>query len=269
VSGPRVAYHRRVLLRGAVALVTGASSGLGTSCAQMLTARGARVLAHGRDEGALRKLAERTGAVPLVADLSAPRAGRDLAARAIAEAGRAFGTEQVDLLVANAGVGFAGPLSTMDEERPAALLAANLTAPIELTRALLPAMLDRRWGALVYVGSIAGRMGVAGEAVYAASKAGLDSFATSLRLELRGTGVQVGLLVPGVIATRFFERRGRPYGRIRPRPLAADVVAAALVRLIETGAAETYRPRWLGLPVAIRFSAPGLYRRLAGRFGDS
>jgi short-subunit dehydrogenase len=235
----------------------------------MLTARGARVLAHGRDEAALAELARQTGAVPLVADLSQPGAGRELAARAVAEASRAFAVDHVDLLVANAGTGFAGHLSTMDERRPANLLAANLTAPIDLTRALLPAMLDRGRGSLVYVGSIAGRMGVAGEAVYAASKAGLDAFATSLRLELRGTGVQVGLLVPGVIATRFFERRGRPYGRIRPRPLAADVVAAALVRLIETGAAEMYRPRWLGLPVAIRYSAPGVYRRLAGRFGES
>jgi short-subunit dehydrogenase len=235
----------------------------------MLAARGAHVLAHGRDEAALADVAGSIGAVPLVADLSEPGAGRDLAARAAAEAARAFGTDRVDLVVANAGAGFAGQLSTMEEGRPAAMLAANLTAPIELTRALLPPMLDRGRGALVYVGSIAGRMGVAGEAVYAASKAGLDAFATSLRLELRGTGVEVGLLVPGVIATRFFERRGRPYGRIRPRPLAADVVAAALVRLIETGAAEMYRPRWLGLPVAIRFGAPGLYRRLAGRFGDS
>jgi short-subunit dehydrogenase len=105
--------------------------------------------------------------------------------------------------------------------------------------------------------------------VYSATKAGLDTFAASLRLELRGTGVRVGVLVPGVIATAFFERRGRPYGRMRPRQLPIESAARALVRLIETGAAERYLPRWLGLPVAIRFSAPALYRRLAGRFGQS
>jgi short-subunit dehydrogenase len=130
-------------------------------------------------------------------------------------------------------------------------------------------MVARGSGHLVYVTSIAGRTGVAGEAVYSATKAGLDAFAESLRLELHGTGVSVGVLIPGVVATPFFERRGRPYTRRRPRPLAADTVAAALVRLIETGDAEAYQPRWLRLPVAIRGTAPGLYRRLARRFGGS
>jgi short-subunit dehydrogenase len=252
-----------MLLRGAVVLVTGASSGLGRATAELLAARGATVLAHGRDEAALASLAAGTGAVPLSEDLAAPGAADRLAARALAAAGG------VDILVANAGAGCAQPLSTMDKGRPAGLIATNLTAPIELTRALLPAMLARGTGGLYYVGSIAGRTGVAGEAVYSATKAGLDMFAASLRLELNGTGVRVGVLVPGVIATSFFERRGRPYGRIRPRQLPVGVAAHALLRLIETGAAERYLPRWLGLPVAIRFTAPGLYRRLAGRYGES
>jgi len=247
--------------RGAVALVTGASSGLGRATAERLAARGATVIAHGRDEAALESLAKRTGAIPLVEDLAEPGAAWRLAERA-----RMY---RVDLLVANAGSGYAGDLSTMDGTKIAGLIAANLTAPIELTRALLPAMLERGRGGLFYVASIAGRTGVAGEAVYAATKAGLDTFATSLRQELTGKGVEVGVLVPGVIATAFFERRGRPYGRMRPRLLPVDSAARALVRLIETGAAERYLPRWLGLPVAIRFTAPALYRGLAGRYGQS
>jgi len=247
--------------RGAVALVTGASSGLGRATAELLAARGATVLAHGRDEAALKSLAERTGAIPLVEDLAEPGAAWRLAERA-----RMY---RVDLLVANAVSGYAGDLSTMDGTKIAGLIAANLTAPIELTRALLPAMLERGRGGLFYVASIAGRTGVAGEAVYAATKAGLDTFATSLRQELTGKGVEVGVLVPGVIATAFFERRGRPYGRMRPRLLPVEPAADALVRLIETGAAERYLPRWLGLPVAIRFTAPRLYRGLAGRYGQS
>ena len=247
--------------RGAVALVTGASSGLGRATAERLAARGATVIAHGRDEAALESLAKRTGAIPLVEDLAEPGAAWRLAERA-----RMY---RVDLLVANAGSGYAGDLSTMDGTKIAGLIAANLTAPIELTRALLPAMLERGRGGLFYVASIAGRTGVAGEAVYAATKAGLDTFATSLRQELTGKGVEVGVLVPGVIATAFFERRGRPYGRMRPRLLPVDSAAHALVRLIETGAAERYLPRWLGLPVAIRFTAPALYRGLAGRYGQS
>jgi short-subunit dehydrogenase len=157
----------------------------------------------------------------------------------------------------------------MDHAMITPLVAVNVTAPIELTRALLPGMLARGTGSLVYVTSIAGRTGVAGEAVYAATKAGLDAFAESLRLEMRGTGVTVGVLVPGVVATQFFARRGRDYARSRPRPRPAADAATAVLRLVENGGAEVYLPRWLALPVAVRSVAPGLYRRLAGRFGGS
>jgi short-subunit dehydrogenase len=244
---------------GTIALVTGASSGIGAATALALAGRGARVLLHGRNEVALAELASRTGGTVLVEDLADPGAAARLA--------RAAG--EVDILVANAGTGYAGDLSTMDQESITSLLQANLTAPIQLTRALLPGMLERGRGSLVYVTSIAGRMGVAGEAVYAATKAGLDTFAESLRLELAGRAVSVGVLVPGVVATPFFERRGRPYGRSRPRPVSPERVAHGIVRLVETGCAVTYVPRWLPLPVAVRALAPGAYRRLAGRFGGS
>jgi short-subunit dehydrogenase len=250
-------------ITGAVALVTGASSGLGRATAELLAARGATVLVHGRDEAALTTLAGRIGGVPLRADFAVPGAAEELAREAVRVAGR------VDLLVANAGSGHAGPFTAMDPDDVERLVTANLVAPVRLTRALLPAMLERGGGGLAYVTSIAGRTGVAGEAVYAATKAGLDAFAESLRLELRGTGVSVGVLVPGVVDTAFFERRGRPYGRTRPRPLDPGPVAAVLVRLIEAGDAEAYRPRWLRLPVTVRAAAPGMYRRLAGRFGGS
>lgn len=250
-------------IRGSVALVTGASSGVGRATALALAQRGARVLLHGRDRAALTELAERTQGTVIVEDLVEPGAGRRLAERARAAAGR------VDLVVANAGAGFAGPFSTMDDSLPERLVAANLTAPVELTRALLPPMLAAGRGSVVFVTSIAGRTGVAGEAVYAATKAGLDAFAESLRLELSGSGVRVGVLVPGVIATEFFARRGRPYGRRRPRPRSAQAAAAAVVRLVEHGHPETYLPGWLRLPVAVRSVAPGLYRRLAARFGGS
>jgi short-subunit dehydrogenase len=252
-----------MLVRGATVLVTGASSGLGRAVAELLAAKGANVILHGRDESALRTLADRIGGAAIAVDLAEPDAARRLAAKAVECAGR------VDVLVANAGAGWAGRFSTMDRSRGRELIAVNLMAPIELTGELLPAMLERRSGHLVYVTSIAGRMGVADEAVYSATKAGLDTFAESLRLELRHSGVGVGTFVPGVIATDFFVRRGRPYVRKRPRPLPAELAAAALVRLVETGAAEAYLPRWLRLPVLIRHTTPDVYRRLATRFGRS
>jgi short-subunit dehydrogenase len=247
------------------ALVTGASSGIGADTARRLAARGAHVLLHGRDQERLKALAVETGGTTLAVELAEPGAPQALAEQALAVSGR------VDVLVNNAGLGWAGPLPEMPAADIARLVAVNLVAPIELTRALLPDMLARGSGRVVFVTSIAGRTGVAGEAVYAATKAGVDAFADSLRFELNGTGVEVGVVVPGVVETAFFERRGRPYGRSRPRPVPADRVAAAVVRAVTGGAArgDLYVPRWLRVPVALRGAAPGLYRALATRFGSS
>lgn len=251
------------MIRDAVVLVTGASSGIGAATAEALAARGARLLVHGRDHRELDTLAARTGATPIVADLAEPQAGVRLAEQALAVAGR------VDVLVANAGAGWAGRFTEISPADLDRLVEVNLASVLRLSHALLPGMLARGSGYLAYVTSIAGRTGVAGEAVYAATKAGVDAFAESLRLELAGTGVRVGVLVPGVVATRFFERRGRPYQRTRPKPLPVQPVGARLARMIEKGEAEVYRPGWLRLPVAFRAVAPAAYRALATRFGGS
>lgn len=248
-------------IRDSVVLVTGASSGLGRAAAERLAGAGARLIAHGRDEAALADLAARTGAVPLAADLALPGEADRLAQAALAVHGR------LDVVVSNAGQGWAGQFADMPPGDLDRLIAVNLAAPVRLTRAVLPAMLAAGRGYLAFVGSIAGRTGVAGEALYAATKAGLDTFAESLRFELSGHGIGVGVFVPGVVDTPFFDRRGRAYQRRSPRPRPAPEVAAALVRMIETGRAEAYAPRWLRLPVAVRGAMPGVYRGLAGRFG--
>jgi short-subunit dehydrogenase len=245
-------------VRGAVALVTGASSGIGQALAIRLAGLGAQVFAHGRDEHALAAV---SGAIRLVADLADPSAPQRLIDQVLDQAGR------VDLLVNNAGAGWAGPLA---QQSPAALdqlLTVNLRAPVQLTRAVLPGMLERGHGRLVFVASIAGRLGVRDEAAYAAAKAGLDVFAESLRLELAGTGVGVTVVVPGVVDTPFFARRGRSYPRRYPRPLPVAAVADAMVAAIEADRPEVYLPAWLRLPVAVRALFPAGYRRLTGRFG--
>jgi short-subunit dehydrogenase len=250
-------------ISGCVALVTGASSGIGRATAVRLHREGAKVILHGRDQRALAELAGTVDGVVLPGELSEP-AQVDRVAR---EAAEAYG--RIDILVNNAGAGWAGSFPEMPGADLDRLVSVNLTAPLRLTHAVLPAMLERGSGFLMFVTSIAGRTGVAGEAVYSATKSGLDAFAESLRFELRGSGVGVGVLVPGVVATRFFDRRGRPYQRERPRPLAPGPVADALVRTIATGRAEAYAPGWLRLPVAVRGALPGIYRGLAGRFGGA
>lgn len=240
-------------LEGATVLVTGASGGIGGAVADRLLRRGATVLAAGRDPTATAG----AGGRPLVVDLAAPGGPSELAERA----------GDVDAVVHAAGIGWKGPLAEMPPEELDRLLALNLRAPLELTRALLPPMLARRSGRIVLVASIAGLTGVAGESVYAASKAGLLVFGESLRLELAGTGVGVGTVSPGAVDTGFFARRGVPYERRSPRPLAAGRVADAVIEVLEGRKQDVVLPRWLGIAPKVRAVAPGAYRRLARRFG--
>ena len=216
-------------LSGAVCLVTGASSGIGRATAAELEARGARVIALGRDVERLAGVGERQ----VVHDLGE---------------GIPSGLGDVDVLVNNAGIG-----ETEDLDR---LIAVNLVAPIRLTRQLEP----RR---VVFVSSIAGVVGPRHEAAYAATKAGLIAFAESLRYE----GMGVTVVIPGVVDTEFFERRGAPYARRWPRPIPAERVARAIADAIERERAEVFVPAWLGAVARLRGAAPGLFRALSGRFG--
>ena len=250
-------------LDGTVALVTGGSSGIGAAAARALASAGARPLIAGRDTGRLQAVAAETGGLGLAADLAAASGPAQLAEAALhaAEPGG------IDLLVNNAGVGWAGPVEQMTAEQAAGLIAVDLTAPVQLTRLLLPGMIARGRGHIVFVSSIAGATGVRGEAVYSAAKAGLGCFAESLADELSGRGVGVSVIVPGVIDTPFFERRGRPYDRRRPAPLPPERVARVLVTAVERDQRVAFVPRWIRFPAWLHGALPGTYRRLAARFG--
>jgi short-subunit dehydrogenase len=210
-------------LRGAVALVTGGSSGIGAATARALANAGARPLIAGRDAGRLADVARQTGGTALAADLATPGGPAELA-----EAARqAAGPGGIDLLINNAGIGWAGPIG-------------QLTA---------------------------GATAVRGEAVYSAAKAGLGYFAESLDHELAGTGVRTTLIVPGVIDTPFFERRGLPYDRRWPAPLPAERVARALAAAVEREQRVVFVPAWLRFPAWLHGALPGIFHKLAGRFG--
>jgi short-subunit dehydrogenase len=250
-------------LAGAVALITGGSSGIGAATARALTLAGACPLVAGRDPGRLRDVARQTGAVPLRVDLAAPDGPEELAVAALAEAGR------IDLLISNAGVGWAGEIGELSAAKAGELVAVNLLAPIHLARLLVPGMIKRGGGHLVFVSSIVGITGARQEAVYAAAKAGLGRFADSLSYELAGQNVGVSVVVPGVVDTPFFDRRGCPYNRSTPAPVPAERVARTIVMSVQRNRNRdlVFVPGWLRFPAWLHGSAPRTFHALASRFG--
>ncbi|MEV0600180.1 SDR family NAD(P)-dependent oxidoreductase [Streptomyces sp. NPDC050315] len=244
-----------------VALITGASSGIGAAVASRFAAEGGwQLLLNGRDEERLDRIADRCGATALPCDLADPAGCGELVDRALDVA------SGVDVLVAGAGIGWAGPFTAMPPAAIDEVLAVDLAAVLHLTRRVLPDIVRRDRGHLLFVGSIAGAVGVREEAAYSAAKAAVAAFAESLRYELAGSRVRVSLVVPGAVNTPFFTRRGAPYQRSRPRPIAAARVADAVWDAVEHERSEVFVPGWLQLPARFKGLAPALFRRLATRF---
>lgn len=252
-----------MIVADAVVLVTGSSAGIGRACAAALAARDARVILHGRDADRLDAVAADLGAKAVRADLTLPGAPESVAAAALEVFGR------VDAVVHCAGIGWYGPVADMPAGTVEELLAVNVGAPVRITQALLPGMLERGSGHVTFLASIAGWTGVANEAVYAGAKAALITFADSLRMEAAGRGIGVSVVSPAAVRTEFFTHRGTPYSRAFPRPIAAERVAAEVVRGIETGRPHRMLPRWLAIAPVVRTTLPGPFRALNQRFGRS
>jgi uncharacterized protein len=219
-----------VELNGATVLLTGATGGLGRAIARALDAGGARVLLSGRRAEQLEELRAGlgAGAAILPADLANRAAAADLAERAGA----------VDVLVANAGLPASGRLDGFSPDEIDRALDVNLRAPVQLTRALLPGMVERGHGHLVFVSSLSGKVASVGSALYSATKFGLRGFAAGLREDLHLTDVGVTVVSPGFVrdAGMFADsgaRLPRWVGTVTP-----DQVAEAVVKGIESGRAE-------------------------------
>jgi NAD(P)-dependent dehydrogenase (short-subunit alcohol dehydrogenase family) len=257
-----------VELSGAVVLVTGAGRGIGAATARALADAGARVMCAGRDPAAVDAVAARLGTAALHADLRSPDAPDRLVDDTVTRFGR------LDAVVANAGVGHAGPVADMTAERVAELVDVNVRSQLLLARAAAAVMTrqaaeNAAWsGGVVFVSSIAGAVGMPGESVYSATKAALEAFAPLLAEELRPARVRVATVLPGVVDTDFFRTRGAPYQRRFPRPVPPERIAAAVVRsLRDGGPPRVIEPRWLALPARLAAATPRLYQALARRLG--
>ncbi len=219
---------------GKTALVTGASGGIGGAIARALHRQGATVVLTGTRRDALDRLAgelgaERVHAVP--ANLTDPDAAEALVKAAEAATGR------LDILVNNAGLTRDGLALRMKDEDWQAVLDVNLTAAFRLSRAALRGMMKRRAGRIVNITSVVGATGNAGQANYAASKAGLIGMSKALAAEMAGRGVTVNCVAPGFIDTAMTDTlsEGQREVGIRAIPMGrfgtSEEVAAAVVYL--------------------------------------
>ncbi len=190
------------------ALVTGASSGIGRAFAVALARAGTDVVMVARRRERLETLATElraahgTDAEVLVADLAAEDGLRDVEQR-VADDDR-----PVDVLVNNAGFGTSGPFVALPRDRELEQIRVNVVAPVRLTHAALPGMLDRGRGGIVNVSSIAAVQPLPRWATYGATKAYLTSFSQAVHEEVRGRGVTVLALMPGFTRTEFQDQSG-------------------------------------------------------------
>jgi 3-oxoacyl-[acyl-carrier protein] reductase len=183
-------------LSGRIALVTGASRGIGRAIARKLAEQGAHVVAAARGDNA-RAIADEIGgrAEAMTLDVTAAGAVEEIVASVLQRHGR------IDILVNNAGIARDQLMLRMKRDDWDAVLATNLTAAFTLTQAVLKPMIKQRGGRIVCISSVVGQSGNAGQANYAASKAGLIGFAKAVALEVASRGITVNVVAPGLIET--------------------------------------------------------------------
>jgi short-subunit dehydrogenase len=257
-------------LQGRVALVTGASGGLGTHIARRLAREGMNVAVSGRREDALAQVAAELSALG-VKSAAVPADLSDLTQvdPLIESVESALGP--VDVLVNNAGVESIGAFTRYTREELTSMVDVNLTAPLLLTHRLTPGMLQRGCGHVVFIASVAGKVGPAFNEPYAATKAGLVGLTQSLRAEYLDAPVGFSVVCPGFIAGDGMYARMAQEGHRSNRMMGettTEKIAEAVFRAIRDDRAEILES---GAPIrpilALAQLAPGLVERLAPRFG--
>jgi NADP-dependent 3-hydroxy acid dehydrogenase YdfG len=197
-----------IRLAGKTVLITGASAGIGWATALAFAAKGANVVATARREQRLRELCDLIGASGSRAVyLAGDAAEESTAQKCVALAIKQFG--KLDILINNAGAGNYKNLVETSVEEYDALMDSNMKSSFLFARYAAPVMIEQQSGEILFISSVAGLQGYAGEAVYCASKFAQVGFAQALDGELRKHGIKVGTICPGGVKTEFAVGRGR------------------------------------------------------------
>jgi len=218
-------------LKGKVALVTGAGSGIGLAIAEAFVREGIHVLVNDVSDSA-KPVAERIGGTFLQADLSDMAAVRELARRAVSVKGR------VDILVNNAGFQHVSPVEDFPEDVWSKLLQVMLTAPFQLTRYLVPGMKERGWGRIINVSSLHGVVASPFKCAYISAKHGMIGLTRTVALEVAANGITVNAICPAYVRTPLVEKQIQAQSKTHGIP-ESEVIGkimlepAAIKRLIE------------------------------------
>jgi len=246
---------------GMNALVTGASSGIGRLLALRLAREGARVALVARRVPKLESLAEEIGraggqAIVLPCDVADREQALASAERALEELGA------IDILVNNAGYGHHRTFLEWSLEDMERMMRVNYLGTLYFTKALLPRMIERRKGWIVFMASVAGKLAVPDESAYAASKFAMMGLGESLSFEVESAGVHVLNVCPGTIRTDFFDAEAleRMPAVARRLMVEPEPLVEAIMWALRKGRHELIFPRMIGLGCIARAIAPGFLR---------
>lgn len=228
-------------IEGSRIVVTGASSGIGMALAELLVERGATVALLARREDRLQTLlAACRERAPESRYWVVDLADLERAEQVMHEAWAAF--DGIDCIVNNAGIPKRTPVSHLTASDVSHVMDVNFFAPVRMTLAVMPRWLERGAGCVVNVSSLGGRIPIAHEAAYCASKYALCGWSDTMAVDLHGTGVEVKLMLPGPIDTEIWDQPGNEPAAFEGPFVPADECAAAIVEGMEGPGFEYYVP---------------------------
>ncbi len=251
-----------MIFKDKTVVITGGSEGVGAATARLFADAGANLMLVARGKRNLDAIADELRGKTRVEIFAMDVADADACVDVFKKAQFEFG--RVDILINNAGFHERGPTESIDTANLGKMVDVNLRAPIILTRIALPYLREAGGGAIINVGSLAGRTPVPGSATYAATKAGLRSFTYSLFEELRGSGIKVAVVSPGPIDTGFIMSDVDQVSDLtfsQPISTAAEV-AQAILDLCGNTQREKSMPAVSGLLTTLTYLAPWLGRAM-------